>query len=93
MSEIDTQLICWQGTDTIHSEIFVNMDDSSAQLGGVTNSSQLGGNGGNSIGLNKQDGSNNANSHEQSYTMPGKVTSKSLPLQNDRVTRFVALNL
>lgn len=46
------------------------MDDNSAQLGGVTNSSQLGG--GNSIGLNKQgDGSNNANSHEQIYTIPG----------------------
>lgn len=44
------------------------MDDTSAQLGGVTNSSQLGGN---SIGLNKQDGSNNANSHEQIYTIPG----------------------
>lgn len=49
------------------------MDDSSAQLGGVTNSSQLGGGSGGSIGLNKQqgDGSNNANSHEQIYTIPG----------------------
>lgn len=48
------------------------MDDSSGQLGGVTNSSQLGGNGGNAMGMNRQgDGSNNANSHEQIYSIPG----------------------
>lgn len=54
--------------------MLINMDnDSSAQLGGVQNSSsQLGGSG-NSIGLNnKGDGSNNAaSSHEQIYTIPG----------------------
>lgn len=52
----------------------VNMDDSSAQLGGVTNStSQLGGTGNNSIGLNNKqgDGTNNITSHEQIYTIPG----------------------
>lgn len=51
--------------------MLINMDDSSAQLGGVTNSSsQLGGN---SIGLNnKGDGTTNAaTSHEQIYTIPG----------------------
>lgn len=48
------------------------MDDS-GQLGGITNSSQLGGAGNNSMSVsNRQgDGSNNAASHEQIYTIPG----------------------
>lgn len=49
------------------------MDDNSGHLGGVTNAAQLGGVGNNSMGLNNKqgDGSNNAASHEELYTIPG----------------------
>lgn len=48
------------------------MDDSSGQLGGLTHSSQFGGAGNNSMGINnKQGDGGNVSSHEQLYTIPG----------------------